>query len=1325
MEGLRATNMGEPELSLEECKARAAAVLPDTCIRFLESHDWEEQMCSMDTMQKVVREMKKGEIPCQALLKLLAQGCREKKAQVVKMKLDTIAVLAQKGNFSQATALIVISEVVEMVGDMLCNKSAQEALTAIAEACSLAWTSKTAMILAFSEKNNRVQSKILDWMSRAILEFGFSDVDIKALVDTLKTALVHVQPRVQRSAITLLGVLYLYMGDSLGELIVREKLPLGPQIEAELVKMHGQIPPAPSRASAKSCLGDRTQEYSGDPRRIEAIDISDRITADLLSKLQEKNWKIQKEGLEEVTRILQDVRFIQPNLGELSRALKACLHDENPTLLETALRVLQQLPTAMGSGITQHMKDLGLPLIALFRKSKSTTRAAALAAVNAWAAQLNILEWLNGQNLTEDLGEDMPFQKEELVQWLAEHLPTLCSAPSDLLPCVPHLYSCLQDSNEAVRTTSQAALPFFLMHLGFEKMVKATSDLKTAAKGHVLEMLKNANASLSASAEPFSRQSSVNSRDALPPAAGVPVTSLSSQASSKEAALQTSREQKQDSKQPQPVEKEEKMEDKGGDKPKVQVKSTVKDGSGNKQFSIFIVAPDGKEQRMRDEKDGKVLQWNFTAPSKKHTEQLKAQMSSCVSRSLQVELFQPHFLHQIKALSMMTSQLETEKEGVISCLDLILKWLSLCFFDTNIWVLIKSLKYLNLLLIMLIQEKYQLTENEALSFLPYLVLKMGETGKFVFKLLHAVLKGTCLVYPARKVFGFLMESIKFKNTKQHAGCLGEIGYLLKVYGLEVCEPNPGKALKMIASFLRHQDRAVCDAALNVMVTACRIQGEAVLKMVGDLPEECRQILRQTAEREAGRLRESHQALPPHTEEHKKVMVSRKHNPSKKKFIVRLETIPEHCALLVSSEVGDMGQNIKSTFSFLICCINCRDPDASIQALKEIEEILSHKNKVEAMSGLTNEFLVASFPFFKLSPQQKQNNEKREKDKIILLCSHIIQATMLLFEEKKLAQEVSMEVLKDVISSLLTFRFCFLVREQEEDQELIQSISVLMGRVLRKSDLTNISCALLELLQGSLALGSSSDKFSDCLAICLWRATRLLPGAIETINLDKIMLKVHPVVKSIPREKMSQCTNEAPVRALKTFLNTLCKLKGVRVLDHLALIKDVADSEVEAYLQKTRYLKRALAITRVEQDDRKHLSLPPLSGISSEAKTSPPGEAGIVAAKPVTPSHCQNKQPSTAGFLQSTKQPSSSSHSRAAQHQGPQQHHKQQAGRRVKMAAEKRKEWESGSGGAQVPAVKCQKRACPWAGSSSGLGSSEHAENDCFSKRFRGLMSFPS
>lgn len=71
--------------------------------------------------------------------------------------------------------------------------------------------------------------------------------------------------------------------------------------------------------------------------------------------------------------------------------------------------------------------------------------------------------------------------------------------------------------------------------------------------------------------------------------------------------------------------------------------------------------------------------------------------------------------------------LENEKDGVISCLDLILKWLTLRFFDTNTSVLMKALEYLKLLFNLLSQEEYHLTENEASSFIPYLILKVQFT----------------------------------------------------------------------------------------------------------------------------------------------------------------------------------------------------------------------------------------------------------------------------------------------------------------------------------------------------------------------------------------------------------------------------------------------------------------------------------------------------------------------------------------------------------------------------------------------------------------------
>lgn len=77
-------------------------------------------------------------------------------------------------------------------------------------------------------------------------------------------------------------------------------------------------------------------------------------------------------------------------------------------------------------------------------------------------------------------------------------------------------------------------------------------------------------------------------------------------------------------------------------------------------------------------------------------------------------------------VSLPTLQrLESESQATIGCLDLILKWFTLRFFDTNTTVLMKVLEYLKLLFAMLNRENYHLTEYEASSFVPYLILKVS------------------------------------------------------------------------------------------------------------------------------------------------------------------------------------------------------------------------------------------------------------------------------------------------------------------------------------------------------------------------------------------------------------------------------------------------------------------------------------------------------------------------------------------------------------------------------------------------------------------------
>lgn len=64
--------------------------------------------------------------------------------------------------------------------------------------------------------------------------------------------------------------------------------------------------------------------------------------------------------------------------------------------------------------------------------------------------------------------------------------------------------------------------------------------------------------------------------------------------------------------------------------------------------------------------------------------------------------------------------LESQKAN----LDLILKWMTLRFFDTNPSVLLKGLEYLQSVFSMLAQEQYHMLDCEASSFIPYLITKV-------------------------------------------------------------------------------------------------------------------------------------------------------------------------------------------------------------------------------------------------------------------------------------------------------------------------------------------------------------------------------------------------------------------------------------------------------------------------------------------------------------------------------------------------------------------------------------------------------------------------
>ena len=65
-------------------------------------------------------------------------------------------------------------------------------------------------------------------------------------------------------------------------------------------------------------------------------------------------------------------------------------------------------------------------------------------------------------------------------------------------------------------------------------------------------------------------------------------------------------------------------------------------------------------------------------------------------------------------------------------------------------------------------------------------------------------------------------------------CLEELGSLIEIYGITVCQPSPAQALKLIAQQIGDRDKSVRSAALNTIVAAYLILGEGVYKYIGNV-----------------------------------------------------------------------------------------------------------------------------------------------------------------------------------------------------------------------------------------------------------------------------------------------------------------------------------------------------------------------------------------------------------------------------------------------------------------------------------------------------------
>nr|XP_018902745.1 PREDICTED: cytoskeleton-associated protein 5 [Bemisia tabaci]XP_018902746.1 PREDICTED: cytoskeleton-associated protein 5 [Bemisia tabaci]XP_018902747.1 PREDICTED: cytoskeleton-associated protein 5 [Bemisia tabaci]XP_018902749.1 PREDICTED: cytoskeleton-associated protein 5 [Bemisia tabaci] len=1216
----------EREITDEEFEEKCESLLPPNLLNHLTDSSWKTRLAAAEQFLQLVESIGVGEAPSQVLFKVLTKkpGLKDNNFQVLKFRLDTLKRIAEKFPISSTALNIVLTDTASLLGDPKNGSAAAEALTLLAEASRLDLVSTEVLNYAFNtQKNPKVQQETLNWMSNAILEFGFV-MEPKSLMDNVKKAVNATNVGVRSAGISLLGTMYLYMGQQLSMFFENDKAALVQQINTEFSRRAGETPPVPIRgkgakqAESRKDADDDVEEEVEVPKVkiqdiVPRVDIRPQITDSLINELGDKNWKVRDEALDKLKVIITEARFISNGVGEAAALIQQRLSDSNAKITASALNLVIQIASAMGSSCKMYtsifipgvLKGLGDP--------KSFIHDPALKCLNTWGETCGFRELFDGEMIADALKSGSPALRSELWAWLTEKLPTLKSVPKEeLTACLPTLYANLEDRNADVRKNSNEVIVPIMTHIGYQAMAAQVEKLKPASVTTIKGILDKNRAYVPIPEKPSSAKTAKS--NAAPATASKPQNAASKQGAAPSVKSGGALKTKAATLKPVSRKKDEDIDS----SPLLQVNSQ-------------------KNQRSIDEHKMKVIKWNFTTPREEFFELLKEQMTTAnVNKTLIANMFHADFKYHLKAIDLLNDDLMNNIPALKANLDLILKWMTLRFFDTNPSVLLKGLEYLQTVFSVLIEEQYQMLEFEASAFIPYLVLKVGDPKDAVRNSVKAIFKLIGSIYSVSKLFTYIMDGLKSKNARQRTECLEQLSWLIENFGISVCQPTPAAALKEVARQISDRDNGVRSAALNCVVAAYFLEGEKVLKMVGQISDKDMSLLEErikrmsrnrpvasvrpiqqtpqasrvpvqpepqmqptpmkqtfnNADSESDEEQNYAETTPPLERRTSPKPLVEPHFSLDSAILEQIEATPVryHIPKLAELDLNFLSEphvmspskrkpepvvsplrpmsagfytspikNENSKVEKIISNLYNANVDTSVNAIKELDAVFNSDQ--EALGNCVEQIV------FQLAKQLDLLSESNHSE-LVQNYNAILSFLLKLYNHPQLCTKASEGSLQQLLIQLISL----LIEKKGSDNStgmFVRAVNSLVFRVIDRSDHSNVICALLKLLHLSISSDKYSAHFQELVMKCVWKLLKKLPEWSDEIDYDRILFVINAFMKEYPSSFWKQQDSDTPLRTFKTVLHTMVKCKGTDLYVHIRKVANHPgeNSELVCYANK--------------------------------------------------------------------------------------------------------------------------------------------------------------
>ncbi|KAH7979345.1 hypothetical protein HPB49_009121 [Dermacentor silvarum] len=603
------------------------------------------------------------------------------------------------------------------------------------------------LVKALDNKNPKIVSGCVATFRECLRLFGANIIAVNPIFRALPKLLEHRDKTVRDESKLLTIELYRWTGDALKPLLQSMKPVQVSELEAEFSKVEkGTASPeryirseqtgraqAPDAGTDGGVDIEEGDECGGGAvvdgyDLLEAVDILSKLPKDFYEQCEAKKWQERREALEKLLEIASNLKLEPGDYGDLVKALKRIVaKDSNVVVVALAAKCLAGLAAGLRQKFHPYANACISTCIEKFKEKKQNVVTALREALD------NALQATNLEAILEDVAGALenknPQIKAETTLFLARVFSKSTPAALNkklLKALVTSLLKTLNDSDPAVREGASMALGTAMKVVGERVLTPFLGDLDNLKMEKVKECCKKAEV-VAAPPQKAPRKPAVAASPAKRSTESKPEAPVQRKATTAVAKPRGG------ARVVRPGAASSAAPSSGPAKTQSSSKMTVKPGSSGKSsrkevdMSPLLSVNNLKEQRIAFERALKLLKWNFSTPREEFCQQLKEQMVVANwAPSLVVNCFSADFKMHIMAIDMLLEFLSSPGgvEATSANVDLVLKWFTLRFFDTNPSVLLRALEYLQALFPALYEAGYKMHDLEASSFLPYLIRKV-------------------------------------------------------------------------------------------------------------------------------------------------------------------------------------------------------------------------------------------------------------------------------------------------------------------------------------------------------------------------------------------------------------------------------------------------------------------------------------------------------------------------------------------------------------------------------------------------------------------------